>query len=90
LVRVTTVRLLGDALKWREIGNEVVAVDVRSSTYLSANESGQLLWRHLAEGTTRQQLVERLVTTFAIDEARAGKDVDSFLRDLAEQGLLVE
>lgn len=87
---MTTLRLRTDALKWREIEDEVVAVDLRSSTYLSANESAKLLWRQLAEGTTRQQLVERLVTTFGIDEARAGKDVESFLSDLAARELLAE
>lgn len=87
---MTNLRLRTDALKWREIDNEVVAVDLRSSTYLSAAGSALLLWRELAEGTTRERLVGQLVDTFGIDDARAGADVDRFLQDLSGRGLLAE
>jgi Coenzyme PQQ synthesis protein D (PqqD) len=87
---VTSLRLREDALKWREIENEVVAVDMRNSTYLSANESAVLLWRELSEGTTRERLVALLVETYDITADQASKDVNAFLDDLARQGLLAE
>lgn len=87
---MTTLRLRTDALKWREIEDEVVAVDMRSSTYLSANESAVLLWRELSQGTTRERLVELLSETYSLDAEQAGRDVDSFLADLTAQGLLEE
>lgn len=83
-------KLRGEGLSWREVEDEIVAVDMRASTYLSANPSGKLLWETLAAGTTREELVERLVETFEIDAERAGADVDAFVGQLREQGLLEE
>ena len=83
-------RLRTDGLAWREIDGEMVAVDVRSSNYLGANPAGLLLWRALAEGATRDELVARLVEAFEVEPDRAGTDVDSFLSTLADRDLLEE
>jgi hypothetical protein len=83
-------RLRTSDLEWREIEDEVIAVDVQTSTYVSANGSGMLLWRELAEGTTRAALVDRLVEAYGIDAERAGVDVDRFLEDLRSKGLLAD
>ncbi|HEY7705705.1 MAG TPA: PqqD family protein [Gaiellaceae bacterium] len=83
-------KLRDDRLRWREIDDDVVAVDVDRSAYLSTNGSGALLWLELAEGTTRDQLVERLAQAYLIDNERAAADVDSFLSELNGQGLLEE
>jgi hypothetical protein len=83
-------RLRADELVWREIDSELVAVDIASSAYLSANPTGALLWQMLAGGTTRAQLVDRLVESFEISSERAAADVDAFLQDLKARRLLVE
>jgi Coenzyme PQQ synthesis protein D (PqqD) len=85
-----TVKLRDDGVRWREIDKEVVAVDIDSSTYLSTNGSGALLWLELAQGTTREALVERLAQAYLIDSGRAASDVDGFLAELRGQGLLEE
>ena len=85
-----TLKLRDDRVRWREIDREVVAVDIDSSTYLSTNGSGALLWLELAEGTTREALVERLAQAYMIEATRAEADVDSFVHDLRSQGLLEE
>jgi Coenzyme PQQ synthesis protein D (PqqD) len=85
---MTQLKLRGEGLTWREIDDEVVALDVESATYLSANASGRLLWRSLSEGATRQELVSCLVDEFEIDAERAGADVDAFLAELSRRGLL--
>jgi hypothetical protein len=85
---MTELRLRDDGLKWREIEGEMVAVDVRTSTYLSANASGTALWEPLSEGTTRDALVDRLVDAFDVERGRAAADVDAFLDDLRARDLL--
>jgi Coenzyme PQQ synthesis protein D (PqqD) len=85
---VTTLRLRGDAVRWREIDREVVAVDLGRSAYVSTNESGTLLWRRLAEGATSEQLVDELVRTFEIEPERAAEDVARFLHELDARDLL--
>lgn len=81
-------RLKPDAVRWREIEREVIAVDLGSSTYLSTNESGSFLWRRLAEGTTRGELAAELQERFSIDSQRANLDVERFLQSLSERDLL--
>jgi hypothetical protein len=86
---MTALRLRPDALSWREVGGELVAVDTSTSTYLAANATGLLLWRALAEGTTREDLAAELVSQFGIAYERAVADVDRFVASVRERGLLV-
>jgi hypothetical protein len=82
--------LRGDDLAWRTVEDELIAIDVRDSTYLSANDSGLLMWNALAGGTTKEDLAASLVDTYGIDAGTASADVDAFLADLKERGLLDE
>jgi hypothetical protein len=82
--------LRGDDLAWRTVDDELIAIDVRESTYLSANGSGLLMWSALAAGTTKEELVTSLVDAYGIDTGTASADVDAFLADLKERGLLDE
>lgn len=83
-------RLRSDALDWREVDGEIVALDAGTSMYFAANPTGTLLWRELASGTTRDRLVTRLAQEFELELEPAGADVDRFLAQLADQGLLEE
>jgi hypothetical protein len=73
---------------WQEVDGEVVALDEREALYLAANPAGAILWRALANGTTHERLVTGLVAEFGIETDRASADVDAFLADLRERGLL--
>jgi hypothetical protein len=81
-------RLREEGVSWRRIDDEVVAVDVATSTYLAANDSGTVLWQTLAGGATRDELVTALAERFGLDAEQAGADVDAFLAQLEAQGLL--
>lgn len=83
-------RLRPDALQWREIEGEVVAVDLETSNYLGANPAGAVLWRALAVGATKEELAALLVAEFGIDAEQADTDTDAFLAQLREGGLLAE
>lgn len=85
---MTELRLNTDAVSWREVDGEVLALDLAASRYLGTNPTGAVLWKLLAAGTSRQRLIESLVDEFDVDVGRAASDVDAFLRNLAEQGLL--
>jgi hypothetical protein len=81
-------RLRDDKLEWREIDEEIVALDGRTSEYLSVNRSGAALWPLLLAGATRGVLVERLTEAFDVDRATAERDLDAFLEVLSERDLL--
>jgi hypothetical protein len=81
-------KLRADALDWRTVEGEIVALDIRTSTYLAINRSGARLWPMIVQGTDRETLVNRLVTDYDVDTARATADVGAFLDLLGERGLL--
>ena len=81
-------RLRSDALQWRAIDGEIVALDAATTEYLAVNHSGAILWQQLAAGTSRAQLVHALMGAFELDEKTAKLDVDRFLAELRAQGVL--
>lgn len=81
-------RLRADAVPWRDVDGEVVALDLDSSTYFGTNRSGSVLWMRLADGATRSELVRSLTDAFDVDEDRAKAEVDAFVEDLRTRGLL--
>ena len=83
-----TFKLRDEALHWRQIEDEVVAVDMKTAAYFGANPAGALLWDALADGATKEDLAGLLVERFSIDESQAATDVDAFLTQLDEAGLL--
>jgi hypothetical protein len=80
--------LRAEQLSWRQIDTEIVAVDATKSTYLSANESGAVLWSLLVDGATRAELATVLQDRYGIDRARAETDADAFVAALESRGLL--
>jgi hypothetical protein len=85
---MSRLRLRRDQLHWVETDGEIVALDDRSLQYLSANPSGAVIWQALVDGTTRSDLVRRLVDAFDVDEPVAARDVEAFLAQLTRLGLL--
>ena len=85
---MTRLTLRTDDLTWREIDDEIVALEGRRSMYLAANSSGGMLWRMLARGATRDELAAALATAYGINAAAAGADTDRFLEQVRTAGLL--
>jgi hypothetical protein len=77
-----------DRAVWREVGDEVVILDVPTGTYLSLNGSGRLLWKKLDGGATAGDLTGELVAAYDIDAEQAHADVVRFLDALTERSLL--
>lgn len=84
----TVLRLRPDRVTWREVDGEIIVLDQASATYFSVNRSAVLLWHRLADGATREQLIDQLVTHYEIDAPRAAADVDAFLALCRESDLL--
>ena len=82
------VRLRATDLHWREIDDEVIALEARASSYLAVNPAGTLLWRALERGASREDLAAELVAAYGIDLSRAREDAQRFLGELEAAGLL--
>ena len=91
----TPLALAEETVIWREVDDQVIVLDRRTWNYLTMNESGAGLWKAIAAGATRAELIEHLCQTYEVDEQTAGRDVDAFvsrmqghkmLRPVADQG----
>ena len=76
-------------VSWREVDGEVVALDLRSSTYFTTNRTGAIMWKAMVDGCSVDDLVELLESTFGIDRSRAAADVTAFLELLSRNKLLL-
>jgi hypothetical protein len=86
--RLEPLHLRPGRLHWRDVDGEIVALDVDNSEYFAINHSGSLLWTELAGGSTREQLVAKLVREYTIDSEIAARDVDDFINGLVKRDLL--
>jgi hypothetical protein len=85
---MTRLTLRTDDLHWREVDDEIVVLEGRSSRYLSVNDSGVVLWRLLARGATRDELIGALVDAYGIDASSAAADTDRFVGEMRSAALL--
>ncbi len=77
-----------EQLQWRRVGEEVVILDLRTSTYLALNPAGAILWEALAQGASRDELAGRIEAQFGLAREAALADVDTVLEQLREQRLV--
>jgi hypothetical protein len=85
---VTDLRLRNKGIAWTDVDGEIVALDETTAEYLAANEAGGLLWRELANGSTREMLAAKLAAEYGLTSERARADTDAFLSALRQRGLL--
>ncbi len=81
-------RLRHDGLIWRRAGDELIALDLDSSQYFTANESAAVVWDALADGATREELVSVLCERFDVEPEVAQADVGRLLGSLRSEGLI--
>lgn len=77
-----------DTIVWREVGDEVVILDLRTSLYWTLNGSATVLWSTLTEGATTGELARRLLDEFDVDEETATRDSEAFLASCHQQDLI--
>jgi Coenzyme PQQ synthesis protein D (PqqD) len=85
---LTPLQLRCEDLPWQDLDGEIVVLEPRASVYLTMNAAAALLWRRLAEGTSREELVDALIAAYRLPPAHAERDVDQFLDQLRAQELL--
>lgn len=79
----------------RKIIDTIVAVPTgdllkEASGIITLNESGRFLWELLETETTEEELVEKLIEKYHVDEERAKTDVQAFLNALREKEIIIE
>jgi hypothetical protein len=82
-------RLKVDDVVWREVGGELVVLELTSSVYLTLNGTAKILWEGLAGGATIDSLVELLTNDYEVTADQARADAESFVLELTERNLLL-
>ena len=82
-------RLRSNGLSWVRLEDDIVILDLESSSYLKLNASGAVLWEALADGSDRESLIEALVGRYELPRPNAERDVEAFLDAMRAKNLLV-
>ena len=64
------------------------ALDFKSM--LSLNETGAFLWQLLKQDIPEEELVQKLMDEYEVDEDNAERDIREFLDEIRETGALEE
>jgi hypothetical protein len=78
-----------DDVVWREVGKELVVLELSTSTYLTLNGTAKHIWESLVTGSRFEALIGALVERYGISEEQAELDAAAFLYVLDERDLLI-
>ena len=75
---------------FRQMGDEMVLLDLESGLYFGVDGVGQRIWETFAEGRNLEEAIAVVVAEYEVEEAQAQADVIAFVRNLVDRGLLTE
>ena len=73
---------------FRELGGEMVLLNLRNGVYYGLNETGMQMWTLLAELKDPRRVVEALEQEYAASRAQLEQDLHALLATLREKGLI--
>lgn len=72
------------------LDGEVVVVNLKMGHYYSLTDAGALLWAGLQQSLSAHALSGLLLASYEVDQDQALRAVETFLTELASEGLLSE
>lgn len=82
---------INEKLSWRDVNDELVALDVVTGEYHVFNDIGRMIWLHIAESKTdMDSLVSAILNGYETQAHGVEADVREFIDDLLKRGLLTE
>jgi hypothetical protein len=72
----------------RKVGEESVLLDLKTERYLGLDDVSARFWDLLTGGGSIQSAYETLLTEFEVDPERLRKDLDDFVQELIQFGLV--
>ncbi|MFH0781124.1 MAG: PqqD family protein [Pseudomonadota bacterium] len=77
-----------DNVSWKQMDDLVVIVDVATGEYYSLNDSASSIWSAMADGKSRNEIVDALVGSYEVDAQQAESDVSSCIEKWLGYGIL--
>lgn len=81
--------LIAQTISWRKTGDEAVILNLATSEYYSANETGTFIWELFSSGKRPEKIAESLAAEYGITAEAAAGDVAAFLEELTNLEILV-
>ena len=84
---------IGEGFLLRNVAGNNVVVPIGQATLdfngmMSLNETGAFIFSKMLDGTTKEQLIEDLISEYEVEREIAQKDVDDFIKKVEGEGLL--
>ncbi|MFA7361283.1 MAG: PqqD family protein [Candidatus Kapaibacterium sp.] len=78
----------------QNIGDEHILVPIGAEVVnlngiLVLNETAMYLWEQLSDEKSTEQLINAIMEKFDVDDITAANDVNNFIGDLKEKGMLI-
>lgn len=71
-----------------DLAGETAIVNLENGVYYGLDAVGSRIWNRLAKITTFGELRDSLIQDYDVEASRLEADMRSFLRELAEEGLI--
>ena len=71
------------------VDGEVVLVNLESGAYYSTEKEGALVWLHLQNGQTIEQMTTAIITHYGAEKENVRKNVLNLTQQLLNEGLIV-
>jgi hypothetical protein len=72
----------------KRLDQTMVLVDISTSRIFELNETGTRIWELLGQGLDVEQIVQRLVSEFEVEDSQAAEELKKLLSQLRDQGLV--
>ena len=73
----------------RQVGEEVVILDLASGTYFGLDPVGARIWALMGEGVTLAEICATMLEEYEVEREQLEADVLRLTTELAERGLIV-
>ena len=81
--------IIPGSVTWRKAGAEAVILDMETSEYYSANDTGTFIWERLSAGEKAGAIAAALAAEYGISEVQATEDTRAFLKALSKLKVVV-
>lgn len=71
-----------------EVDGQVVMLNVKKEAYYWLNDVGSAIWKEIEQPCTFGELISRLESAFDVARDECIKDVEPFLRELVQSGVV--
>lgn len=72
------------------IGGETAVMSIKRGRYYAVGLVAERIWQMLETPVSPREIAERLIEEYDISPEQCGREIDAFLNELIEEGLVVE